>query len=121
MTSNTLTARYLLMGLLLAAGCESSASDEPGLQIVSMAKAATGGAAWDRLQIMHDAGQVILGSGQVLRYEHWVDLRTLSTRASSGTGYMISDGRVAYKCPTATCDSPAKLDSAEVIGAAYLN
>ena len=97
MTSKTLLAGCLLMGLLLAAEHKSTASDEQGFQIVSMVKAASGGAAWDRLEVMHDAGQIITESGQVSRYEHWSDLRTLSTRAGSGGGDMIFDGRVAYK------------------------
>src|SRR5215813_6818679 len=71
--------------------------------------------------IMHDVGKIILETGEVLRYEHWGDLRTLSTRAGSGTGDMIFDGRAAYKCQTVTCDSRTKLDSAEMRGAAYLN
>jgi hypothetical protein len=36
----------------------SPASDERGVQIVSMAEAASGAAAWDRIEIMHDAGQI---------------------------------------------------------------
>jgi hypothetical protein len=120
MTSKILSAAFLLMGLLLVAECNSATSDERGLQIVSMAKAASGGAAWDRLEIMHDAGRVILETGEVLRYEHWGDLRTLSTRAGSGGGDMIFDGRVAYKCQSASCDSPTKLDSVEMRSAAYL-
>jgi hypothetical protein len=65
---------------------------------------------------MHDAGKVTLENGEVLRYEHWGDLRTLNTRADSGTGTgtgtgdMILDGRAAYKCQTVACDSPTKLD-----------
>lgn len=117
---NILRAHYLLMGLLLTAVCEGSASDEQGLRIVSMAKAASGGAAWDRLEIMHDAGQMILASGEMSRYEHWGDLRNLRTRAGTGGGDMIFDGRVAYKCQTVACDSPTPLNSDFVRGGAYM-
>jgi hypothetical protein len=120
MNSKMLPAAYLLMVLLPAAESKSPASDEQGLQIISMAKAASGGTAWDRLEIMHDVGKVILETGEVLRYEHWGDLRSLSTRAGSGAGDMIFDGRAAYKCQTVTCDSRTKLDSAEMRSAAYL-
>ena len=116
-------AGYLLMVLLLARESESKspASNERGLEIISMAKAASGGNAWDRLEIMHDVGKAILQTGEVLRYEHWGDLRTLRTRAGSGAGDMFFDGSAAYKCQTVTCDSRTKLDSTEMRGAAYLN
>lgn len=122
MTSKMPSVVYLLTGLFLATECGSAAADERGIQIVSLAKAASGGTAWDRLEIMHDFGHVIFENGQVSRYEHWGDLRTLSTRSSGAdAGYMIFDGRVAYKCPTVDCDHPTKLDSVEMRGAAYLN
>ena len=114
-------AGHLLMSLLLAAECNSAVADERGLHLIAMAKAASGGAAWDRLEIMHDAGKAIRENGEVFRYEHWSDLRTLSGRAHSGAGDMIFDGRVAYKCQTVTCDSVTKLDSGEIGAAAYLN
>jgi hypothetical protein len=120
MTSKMLFAGYSLIVLLLVTESKCPASDERSLQIISMAKAASGGTAWDSLQIMHDAGKVTLENGEVLRYEHWGDLRTLNTRAGSGTGDMILDGRAAYKCQTVTCDSPTKLAFAEIRSAAYL-
>ena len=114
-------AGHLLMSLLLAAECNSAAADERGLHLIAMAKAASGGAAWDRLEIVHDAGKVIRENGEVFPYEHWSDLRSLSGRAHSGAGDMIFDGHVAYKCQTVTCDSVTKLDSSEIGAAAYLN
>lgn len=113
-------AGHLLMTLLLAAECNSAAADERGLHLIAMAKAASGGAAWDRLEIVHDAGKVIRENGEVFPYEHWSDLRSLSGRAHSGAGAMIFDGHVAYKCQTVTCDSVTKLDSGEIGAAAYL-
>jgi hypothetical protein len=114
-------AGHLLMSLLLAAECNSAAADERGLHLIAMAKAASGGAAWDRLEIMHDAGKAIRENGVTFRYEHWSDLRTLSGRAHSRAGDMIFDGRVAYECQTVTCDSMTKLDSGEIGAAAYVN
>src|SRR5215469_939214 len=103
MTSKMLSTAYLLIGLLVATECRSADSDEQGRQIVSMAKAASGGTAWDRLEIMHDEGELIPENGDVLLYERWIDLRTLSLRAGTGPkGDTIFDGRVAYDCHTTT-------------------
>ena len=52
MTSKFPFAGHLLMSLLLAAECNSAAADERGLHLIAMAKAASGGAAWDRLEIL---------------------------------------------------------------------
>jgi hypothetical protein len=80
MISRLLPAGYVLTGLLLAA-CDrdSAVSNERNIQLMSMAKEASGGAAWDRLAIMRDAGQLMSASGEGSRYEHWCDLHTLKT------------------------------------------
>ena len=112
---------YLMTGLFMANEWGCAVADERGVQIVSLAKAASGGTAWDHLEVMHDFGTVVLEDGKVSRYEHWGDLHTLSTRSSGAdAGYMIFDGHFAYRCPTVDCDSPTKLDSVEMKGAAYL-
>ena len=121
MTCRFPSAGHLLICLLVATAYNTAAADDRGQQLLAMAKAASGGAAWDRLEIIHDTGTAIMETGEVSRYEHWSDLRTLSNRAGSGDGYMIFDGRVAYSCQSVSCDPATKLDSAEIGSAAYIN
>jgi hypothetical protein len=110
------------MGLLLLAVSTSPAADNgAGLQLISQAKMASGGSAWDRLEVMHDTGKIVLVSGQVAKYEHWSDLRSLSTRANSPEGFMIYNGQVAYQCQNAACNPPTQLDPLATKSAAYLN
>ena len=75
MISRFPSAGHLLISLLLVTECNSAAADARGQQLLAMAKAASGGAAWDRLEIMHDTGTVIMATGEVSRYEHWSDGR----------------------------------------------
>lgn len=108
------------LALALVSGCETTKSGDPGAEIVAMAKAATGAQAWDRIEILHDAGQIVSVSGETTSYEHWTDVRTLSTRAGSESGYMIYDGRVAYQCSNAQCIPRTELDPRFVREGAYL-
>lgn len=73
-----------VVALVLAFARPGAAAPDPTVQadaILAQAKAATGGAAWDRLQGWHERGVVQRSDGQVA-YEAWIDLRGLSMVSS---------------------------------------
>jgi hypothetical protein len=115
----------LLLLALAAASCSASAeSDQKGAAIIAAAKAATGGDAWDNIQIWHETGHALLPSGESTRYEHWADLHSLKTRnlsvGESGTQYTVFDGRAAYQSSNSSFQPRSELNAAMMKYGAYL-
>jgi len=105
MMKNALPA-VLAITAILCTSCNTSVSDERGLRIIALAKLATGGKAWDEIEIWHERGQAISVSGETSHYEHWGDLRSLRTLNvnASRSHYMVFDGREAYTCENPGCE-----------------
>lgn len=96
------TSVLAVASLVLALAGPSFAAPDPTAQadaIFAQAKAATGGAAWDRLQGWHERGEIRRQDGQV-GYEAWIDMRTLSMvsshTADGGTVIRGFDGRTTW-------------------------
>ncbi len=117
-----LCTSFLLAIPLLAAVRDSEASSQKGARLVALAKAATGGKAWDEIDVWHEVGHSISSSGRASRYEHWQDFHSLAVRNVGGSelDHMIFDGHVAYGCRNPQCDPPTKFDSASMKIGAYL-
>src|SRR5215469_146030 len=106
--------RRLLL-LFVAASCSCSGEpDRKGAEIIAAAKMATGGNAWDAIQIWHETGHTVSPSGKATRYEHWADLRSLKTRNASvqesEVHYSIFDGQAAYESSNPNFDPRSELD-----------
>ena len=98
-----------------------SCSSRDGTDIIALAKTATGGQAWDRIEVWHETGTVSSG-GAVSRYEHWTDLRSLATRngVTSSPAYMMFDGRAAYRCMNTECNPTTEAESAAIRSGEYV-
>ena len=115
----------LLLLALAAASCSAAAeSDQKGAEIIAAAKAATGGNAWDNIQIWHETGHALLPSGESTRYEHWADLHSLKTRnlsiGESGTQYTVFDGQAAYQSSNSSFRPRSELNGATMKYGAYV-
>jgi hypothetical protein len=64
MFKTTLSAVLAFIALLCTSACDSSVSNEKGLKIIALAKAAMGGNAWDGIEIRHERGQIISVPGE---------------------------------------------------------
>jgi hypothetical protein len=106
--------------VLLTTSCSGGWSGR-GTDIIALAKTATGGEAWDRIEIWHETGTVS-SEGAVSRYEHWTDLRSLATRnvAASAPAYMMFDGRAAYQCMNTECNPMTEAESAAIKSGEYV-
>ena len=106
--------------VILITSC-SDGSRKQGSDIIALAKAASGGEAWDRIEIWHETGTVSSDAGPS-QYEHWTDLRSLATRngAASAPAYMMFDGRVAYQCANMECNPMTDAESAAIKSGEYV-
>ena len=100
-------------------------SDQKGVELIAQARAATGGDAWDRIEIWHETGSVTSPSTGTTRYEHWHDAHSLSIRnvttdVSGATRYMLFDGRESYQATDAQFHDRMPLDLNGVRNGAYL-
>ena len=114
----------LLLVLIAAARSSAGEPDEKGLEIIAAAKVATGGTAWDAIQVWHETGHVLLPSGEAFRYEHWADFQSLKTRNESGQGserrYGIFDGHAAYESKNQNFEPRTELDAKLMEFGAYI-
>lgn len=113
--------RYLsamgAVGVIALTACSDPQAQAKGAAIVAAAKAATGGSAWDEIEIWHERGEFHpAGQQQSMRFEHWGDLRTLKARNmnSAHARYMLFDGRSVYFCTNPECD-PAEMMDGKIV------
>src|SRR5689334_1745769 len=120
MIKNALSA-MLAITAIFCTSCNTRVSDERGLQIIALAKLATGGKAWDEIEIWHERGQVISASGETSNYEHWGDLRSLRTLnvSTARSHYMVFDGREAYTCENPRCEPRREIAPNVIQSGAY--
>jgi len=92
-----------------------------GAAIVALAKVATGGQEWDRIEVWHEVGTISSGV-QDTYYEHWPDLNSLKMRnvGASPKEYVLFDGRLAYRCMNSGCARMTDVESTAVKEAAYV-
>lgn len=97
--------------------------EQKGIEIIALAKAVTGGGAWDKIEIWHETGHSVTPAGRVSQYEHWGDFRSLKLRNISRntklTG-MVYDGSKAYSCTDPRCEVPMEMDSRGIREGSYV-
>src|SRR5262249_41994555 len=107
-------AGYLLAWVLTA--CTGPAEpDKKGVELIAQAKAATGGDAWDRIEIWHETGRATSPDIGTVRYEHWHDAQSLSTRnVRSDLGgamhYVLFNGKESYQSTDAEFHDRTPID-----------
>jgi hypothetical protein len=117
----------MLVVLLLVSAVACSDSQESalkGAEIMTAAKTATGGGAWDAIHVWHETGHALLPAGEATRYEHWADLPSLKTRNASVQGtewhYSIFDGEAAYESTSRDFEPRSALDVKSMRAGAYV-
>jgi hypothetical protein len=117
-------AAYLLAVVFIACA-GTSESDKKALGLIAQAKSATGGNAWDQIEIWHETGHATLPDMGTIRYEHWHDAQSLNTRnvrsdASGGLNYMLFNGSESYQSTDADFHDRTPIDPNEARNGAYL-